>query len=121
MIGFFEAYGLRMTRNHDQLIGLAQEMKERGHTVYLPRKKHINFFVVVKEKKQGTVGFEEVPYRWSIHVSHKPNKEHGSGRCVNQMFTDKTYTPEQVEKNMVDYNGNIEKYKESRLWFLTEL
>lgn len=82
MSDYLKAYGERMKRNHDELMEMALELKERGCTVFASKNGYISFIKIFKNGYHVTYGFQEIPYSWYLDMCLKPSKEHGSGKIL---------------------------------------
>lgn len=120
MEDYFTAYRRRREKVNKELEYLAEKLLELGHTIYKPNKPNITFIVVVKGQKQATIGFEEVPYRWTINISIKPNRDTGSGYNQKTKY-EGLFTLEEVVESLRDYNGNIEDFHNRCSSFLTKI
>lgn len=109
MEDYFTAYRRRREKVNEELEYLAKRLAELGYTVYKPKEPNITFIVVVRGQKQATVSFEEVPYRWTINISIKPNRDTGSGYNQKTKY-EGLFTLEEVVESLRDYNGNIEDF-----------
>lgn len=120
MIDYITAYLQRRERVNKELECLAEKLVELGHTVYKPKAPNITFIVVVKGQKQATVSFEEVPYRWTINISIKPNEDTGSSYNQKTKYGS-LFTLEEVVESLRDYNGNIEDFHNRRSSYLKKI
>ncbi len=82
MSDYFTAYGERIRRNDATLRLLAIELKTRGCRVRAAKGEIIKFLVINKGGRQCTFGFEDIPYRWTVHVNVDYRKGKGSSREV---------------------------------------
>ena len=122
MNDYFTAYRARMKRIDAELRALAQELKDRGHTVFISdRRENITSFCVQNGQKQVNYSFNEVPYRWTVSSSHVPNKNTGSGYIIEERDYTQPYTADEIESFMRDYNGKAEDLEKHHRSFLQEL
>lgn len=120
MEDYFTAYRRRREKVNKELEYLAEKLLELGHTIYKPKKPNITFIIVVKGQKQATVSFEEVPYRWTINISIKPNRDTGSGYNQKTRY-EGLFTLKEVVESLRDYNGNIEEFHNRHSSYLTKI
>lgn len=106
---YLEAYMERMERNHNMLMGLANELKDKGYTVFANGKtdRFVSLLHIVKDGKHIAFGFSEVPYRWYAGASIPPSREHGSGYTVKEWFDVESLpdTEEIIASMRSDYKG----------------
>lgn len=122
MSDYFTARRARMKRADAILRALAQELKDRGHTVFISdRKENITYFCVQNGQKQVDYAFNEVPYRWTVGGSHVPNINTGSGYIIEERDHTQPHTADEIESFMRDYNGKAENLEKHHRSFLQEL
>ncbi len=122
MSDYFTARRARMNRVDAELRALAQELKDRGHTVFISnRRENITYFCVQNGQKQVDYSFNEVPYRWTVGGSHVPNIDTGSGYIIEERDHTQPYTADEIESFMRDYNGKAEDLEKYHRSFLQEL
>jgi len=90
---------------NDNITRLAEELTEKGCTVYLPKgDRYKTFFVAVKGENHICLEWQEVPYRWQTYRQLVPSREHGSSASMKEM--DGTLDPwsaESLLEAMVPY------------------
>ena len=113
-MGYFEAHRERMQRNDKSFRHLAKHLKLAGCTVLAPSHGLINFIVVLKDGKNLTIEFREVPFRWACYRSIKPSKEHGSSVHVDERGSDEgLWASYQILEMMRD-----DEYKKDYSWLI---
>jgi hypothetical protein len=83
---YLEAHARRMGYIDKKLRTLAKELIEKGCDVYIPKDKLTNFIKVLKEDKNITVGFSEVPYRFYYSIALDPSKGNGSSQLLKNFY-----------------------------------
>lgn len=111
MTDYFTAYRARLERNDQTLRTRAEELKALGCTVLAPRRtqdpnstvveRRLEFIRVRKDGKECIFGFAEVPYRWYIDVSWKPNTQTGSGKTVKTQGPEDPFTAKEIMEQMI--------------------
>lgn len=82
MSEYLEAYKKRMEKVNNDFLLLAEQLKAQGCKVFAPKDKLINFIKVLKDNKNITVAFEEVPYSWRLSHALNPSEKQGSSRTI---------------------------------------
>jgi hypothetical protein len=106
MSEFLTSYRARLQRNHETLLAMKAELESKGCRVHIPykvdEKPHLlTWFTVIKDKAHCHFGFSEVPYRWYINISWKPNLETGSGKTVKTIWhADNLLTADDIISHM---------------------
>lgn len=96
---FISAYMKRTRRNHITIMEIARELIDKGCEVNCSNLKdeRISFIDVWKDGKEATFGFEEVPYRWTMHHHIDPFNGSGSSRKIKVIHgTECEFTPDQI-------------------------
>lgn len=79
MSDYFTARKKRYEKVIANMHELAKKLTTLGCTVTHEPTASFSYMLIRKDGKHCNFGFDEVPYRWYIDVSHTPNKETGSG------------------------------------------
>ena len=118
MFDYLKAYQERLDRNHDEFLRMAGELKARGCKVdtYASEERYISSIRVEKDGRQCHFGFTDVPYRWYIDISWKPNEKTGSGKTVlTKTGGENKITPEEIIAHMApkyEHPADKNRYRE---------
>lgn len=102
MSDHFKAYQARLIRNHETLLAMKAELESKGCRVHIPypsdeNPRLLSWFTVIKDQAHCHFGFAEVPYRWYISISWKPNKKTGSGKILKTIdHADNLFTADDI-------------------------
>lgn len=99
MSNFFDAYRERLKRNHNALLQLADDLikidPEIEAYIYREERRLVSNVVFFKGEGYNSIGFHDVPYRWSGCGHGEFSYSHGGGENHSMPFT-----PEDVLKTM---------------------
>jgi hypothetical protein len=100
MSDYFKAYRARLERNHNALVQLIKDVQKKDNSVeaYINRNDElINHVVFIKDESINSIGFHEVPYRWSGCGYKETHSSHWGGENSSMPFTAddvlSTFTP----------------------------
>lgn len=91
MSDFFTAYRLRLERNEADLLKLADEVLKLNPDIEIyhskPLERRIRSLTFFNGEEINSVGFHEVPYRWSGCGYNEHSNSHYGGENVAMPFT----------------------------------
>lgn len=118
---YLEAYHERKQKNEQSIFNFSKVLKENGFTVLVTERNPDRFIsncLITKGNKSVSLQFCEVPYRWSLSISWKPNKDNGSGKTVlvNYNLEKVLFSMNEIETHLYPNYESLEKmYSWTRL------
>jgi len=111
-----------MQQNSTTLLEFATRLILEGYSVLSSKESPISFIIIMKGDQQCSLGFKEVPYRWSIHADIPATIENGSGRVLKTFDgPDFEVTIKDIENNMLPMPVSRDKYIRNNLTFLKSI
>lgn len=115
---YFEARKERLILYDGWFKQLTEDLKAKGCRVWGNKDGYFTLMHVQKDDKHLWISFSEVPYRFVMSISFKPNPEQGSGAVIHERYIgDDTplFTADEVMETLAPITHPI------RLNFLKEL